>query len=168
MFHYRWVGLICIVCALTGSGCASIVSPGPDQVFITSVPSGAAVTIDGLPVGNTPVSTVVRRGAQTVSFSMAGYQTVSSPIPMQFNGWVIGNVFFGGIPGILIAPAIPLSLLDLLMGNAWKVSGTIGASLPKVESGDSRNGNGPDSIAAWLGRMRKYAELAQAGPPERK
>jgi len=159
MFQFRWVGLVCIVCALTGSGCATIVSSGPDQVFITSVPSGAAVTIDGQPVGNTPVSTVVRRNAQTVSFSMAGYQTVSSPIPKVFNGWLLGNVIFGGIPGILI---------DLISGNAMKANATIGANLPKVESGDSRNGNGPDSIAAWLGRMRKYAELAQAGPPERK
>ena len=159
MFQFRWVGLVCIVCALTGSGCATIVSSGPDQVYITSVPPGATVTIDGQPIGNTPVSTVVRRNAQTVSFSLTGYQTVSSPVPKQFNGWLLGNVIFGGIPGILI---------DLVSGNFMKISGSISANLPKIESGDSRNGNSPDSIAAWLGRMRKYAELAQADPTETK
>lgn len=157
MSGYRYLGLICIGCALTGSGCATIVDPGPDVVFISSTPTSATITIDGAQRGVTPLNVSVRRGARTITFSKAGYQTVTAPVPKNFNGWVLGNILFGGVIGIII---------DAASDNFTKVSGTISGNLPKIESGDSRGGNGPDSIAAWLGRMRKYAELAQADPPE--
>ena len=159
MFGYKFFSLICICCALAGSGCATIVSPGPDYVYVTSVPSGATVTIDGLQVGQTPISTSVNRRAATIAFSKAGYQTVTAGVPKVFNGWVIGNVVIGGIIGIII---------DAATGNVTKVSGNISANLPKLESGDSQVGNGPNSISALLERMRRYAELAKADPPDRK
>ena len=100
----------------------------------------------------------INRHASTIAFSKTGYQTVTSGVPKDFNGWVIGNVVIGGLIGIII---------DAASGNIMKVSGTISANLPKLESGDAQGDNGPDSIAAWLGRARKYAELVQANPPER-
>ena len=157
MFRYKFLGLICIGFALAGSGCATIVNPGPDVVYISSTPAGAKVMVDGAQVGVTPLSASVHRRARSITFSKEGYQTVTAGVPTTFNGWVIGNLVFGGVIGIII---------DAVTGNITKINGTISANLPKLESGDSRNGNGPDSIAAWLGRMRKYAELAQADPPE--
>ena len=158
MFGSKFLSLICICCALAGSGCATIVSPGPDYVFVTSAPNGATVTIDGIQVGQTPLNASINRRASTIAFSKTGYQTVTAGVPKEFNGWVVGNVFIGGIIGLII---------DAVSENIMKVSGTISANLPKLESGDSQGDNGPDSIAAWLGRARKYAELAQANPPER-
>ena len=158
MIGPKFLSLICVCCALSGSGCATIVNPGPDYVFVTSVPNGATVTVDGLQVGQTPLSASINRRASTIAFSKAGYQTVTTGVPKDFNGWVIGNIVFGGLIGIVI---------DAVSGNIMKVSGTISANLPKLESGDAQGDNGPDSIAAWLGRARKYAELVQANPPER-
>ncbi len=129
MFGSKFLSLICICCALAGSGCATIVSPGPDYVFVTSVPNGATVTIDGRQVGQTPLNASINRRASTIAFSKIGYQTVTSGVPKEFNGWVVGNVFIGGIIGIII---------DAVSENIMKVSGTISANLPKLESGDSQ------------------------------
>jgi len=96
-----------------------------------------------------------------VTFSKAGYDSVTSPVPTKFNAWVVGNIF---IPGWILWIGV-----DALTGNFMKVNGTISAHLPVAGGGDSGVGNAPDSIAAWLGgRLRKYAELAQSDPPAQK
>jgi len=153
--------LICVVCAFTGSGCATIVAGGPDAVFISSTPTGATVTIDGAQVGVTPMTAMVRRNSQMVTFSKAGYQDISLPVQKDFNAWVLGNLLipYGFFIGLIV---------DGVAGNFSKVSGNLMVTLPKTESGSSQGQNGPDSIAAWLERMRKYAQLAQADPPDRK
>ncbi len=91
-----------------------------------------------------------------MTFSKEGYQKVTLPVQKEFNLWVLGNVIFGGVIGIIV---------DAVAGNLEEVSGSVAVTLPKLESGDSRGRNAPDSIAAWLGRLREYAELAQSDLP---
>jgi len=159
MFRSWYLSLVCIICVVAGSGCATIVNSGPDAVYIVSNPPGASVTVDGANVGVTPLTAMVSRSANMVTFSKEGYQSVSLPVQKDFNVWVLGNFFwsYGFVIGLIV---------DGVAGNFSEVSNTIVITLPKLESGDSRKANGPGSIAAWLDRMRKYAQLAQADPPE--
>lgn len=159
MFRYNFLGLVCICFALASSGCATILAPGPDTVYVTSTPPGATVTVDGLHLGQTPLTATVNRKALTIQFSKSGYQTVTAAVPKDFNTWVIGNIVIGGVIGIII---------DVVAGNIQKVSGTISANLPAAGSGESEGQNGPDSIAAWFERLREYAQLAQVDPPATK
>ena len=159
MFRSWYLSLVCIICVVVGSGCATIVNSGPDAVYIVSNPPGAAVAVDGANVGLTPLTTMVSRSANMVTFSKEGYQSVSLPVQKDFNVWVLGNLFwsYGFVIGLIV---------DGVAGNFSEVSNTIVITLSKLESGDSRKANGPGSIAAWLDRMRKYSQLAQADPPE--
>ena len=159
MFRSWYLSIVCIICVVAGSGCASIVNSGPDAVFLSSNPPGASVTVDGANVGVTPLTAMVHRSANMMTFSKEGYQSVSIPVQKDFNVWVLGNLLipYGFFIGLIV---------DGVAGNFSEVSNTIVITLPKLESGDSRKANGPGSIAAWLDRMRKYAQLAQADPPE--
>ena len=156
MYRCRLLALICVACAFTGSGCATIVNSGPDVVFISTTPAGATVTIDGAQVGKTPLTAQVRRDSHMITFSKEGHQEVTLPVQKNFNPWVLGNLIFGGVIGIVV---------DAVTGNLEEVTGSIVVTLPKVESGDSRPLNRSDSIAAWLGRVRKFTELSQTDPP---
>ena len=148
--------LVCVVCGFSGSGCATIVNGGPDVVYFSTTPAGATVTVDGAQLGKTPLTTQVRRNSHMMTFSKEGYQKDTLPVQKEFNLWVLGNVIFGGVIGIIV---------DAVAGNLEEVSGSVAVTLPKLESGDSRGRNAPDSIAAWLGRLREYAELAQSDLP---
>jgi len=158
MSKYRLLALICVACAFTGSGCATILNGGPDVVFIQSEPSGAKVSVDGNYVGLSPVTASVSRSALVVTFSKEGYLPVSFPIQKSFNSWVLANFFF-------LHLALPGLLIDGIAGNFSEVHPFIAVTLPKDESSEVQGANGPDSIAVWLGRLRQYAELSQADPP---
>lgn len=85
------------------AGCATIVSSGPDRVPIDSNPSNARVLLNGQPVGRTPmVLTPSRRDQFELKIELDGYEPVVISRDKSFNGWVIGNVLFGGIIGIVV------------------------------------------------------------------
>jgi PEGA domain len=97
--------LLCLALFLPMTGCASIMSPGPDKVSFKSEPSGAAVSIDGKPVGQTPVTTDVARTAKYATFSLPGYEETQLPISRKENPWVYGNQAVGGITGEMVDSA---------------------------------------------------------------
>jgi hypothetical protein len=86
-------------------GCATVATGGGgDQtVRITSDVPGADVTVDGLPAGATPAEVKLsRRSTHTVEVAAAGFETTRLAVAPQFNPWVIGNVVFGGVVGIVV------------------------------------------------------------------
>jgi hypothetical protein len=82
-------------------GCASVMSPGPDKVLFKSDPNGASVSVDGTPVGRTPVTADVSRTAKYATFSLVGYEDEQLPISRKANPWVAGNAVVGGVAGAM-------------------------------------------------------------------
>lgn len=92
-------------CLLMGlmSGCATIVHGTHQSVGITSVPPGARVYLDGVPVGQTPVIVPVKRGDDhVVRMELAGYQTCDATLTSSVSGWIWGNLAFGGLIGLAV------------------------------------------------------------------
>ena len=83
------------------TGCASIVSGRQQTISFTSSPDDAVVTIDGKPIGKTPISTQLQRkgSSQIVTLEKPGYKTVTFQIKATVNGWFFGNLIFGGLLG---------------------------------------------------------------------
>lgn len=81
-------------------GCASIVNGKTQTVSFQSTPSGATVSLSGLPIGATPISTVVqRKNDQTLEVSKDGYKTFSTKMNTKIEPWFWGNILIGGIVG---------------------------------------------------------------------
>jgi hypothetical protein len=106
-------------------GCASIVDGGRPKISINSSPEGAKVTIFdkkdiAVTNGVTPFVASLKRsrgyfvGAQyKLVFELAGHQKAEAMITSKVNGWYIGNIFFGGLLGMLI--------VDPATGAMWSL-----------------------------------------------
>jgi hypothetical protein len=85
------------------SACASIVSGTKQQVSLQSTPDGATVSVDGQQLGSTPITTELRRKDEhTVRIELPGYQPYELTLTKHTNGWVFGNIVFGGLIGVII------------------------------------------------------------------
>lgn len=104
---------IALGCATLGlAGCASIMSGTSQNVKITSLPDAATVKVERLmPTmntvefeGKTPTQVKLhRKGSFLVTVSLNGYQKAEIPVSGGgVNGWVFGNILFGGLVGVII------------------------------------------------------------------
>ena len=97
------------------SGCASIVDGRPNKtVTITSAPPGAKITITDkkgktVAENTTPASVTLKRSRgffapeqYKLTFDAPGYYPSEIQLNATINGWYMGNVFFGGLLGLLI------------------------------------------------------------------
>lgn len=108
---------------LLPTGCASIVSGRQANVAIDSYPSNAHVVIHdktGHEVASvtTPGVVSLKRNSRwfmpahyTATIEAPGYQTAEVPINSKLNPWILGNVVFGGVPGLVV---------DNATGACWK------------------------------------------------
>ena len=97
------------VAAVSLSGCASIVSGSHQDISINTSPEGAkcAVYRDGVQVGyvnSTPgVVSVSRKSSDLwVGCVKDNYDFSNAKNSSDFNGWVIGNLGFGGLIGLVV------------------------------------------------------------------
>lgn len=87
------------------SSCATIVSGSKQNVKFSSNPSSATIFIDEVEVGKTPFEIkLARKSEHSVVLKLDGYQTYETKLTKKFNGWYIGNIFFGGLLGLIIDP----------------------------------------------------------------
>lgn len=106
-------------------GCASIVDGGTPKISINSAPEGAKVTVfdtkdRSVTNGITPFVASLKRSRGYFSganyrlvFELAGHQKAEATITAKVNGWYIGNIFFGGLLGMLI--------VDPATGAMWSL-----------------------------------------------
>jgi uncharacterized protein YceK len=84
--------------------CASIVSGSQQKIEFNSTPAGAIVWVDGANLGVTPITTKLERikKNQKVKIELQGYKPYEMTLTRKTNGWVWGNIVFGGIIGLII------------------------------------------------------------------
>jgi len=84
------------------TGCASIISGRHQELTFTSTPDNALVTLDGKPLGKTPLTVQVERKGkpQIVTLEKDGYKPLTFQLTSTVNGWFFGNLIFGGLFGM--------------------------------------------------------------------
>ena len=95
------------------TGCASIIDGNTQSISFAPNPDSATVTLNGAPIGKTPVTVPIKRqaGAQTLKFSKEGFKDHEVPLTTTLNPWFLGNLVTGGLLG---------STTDGLSGAAFK------------------------------------------------
>ncbi len=93
-----------------GSACAAIVSDNKSTTYIETDPENARCELHGKDfkrVVNTPNSIRLPADAApiTVACKAEGYKTTTQPLDTEIDGWIFGNIIFGGVIGILIDAA---------------------------------------------------------------
>lgn len=147
------VGVAVFVSALTmvtTSGCASIVNRGPREIPIASQPAGAKVSIYNranqlvttqttpFVAQLTPKHRFFVGQRYRVVFEMPGYEPAEVTLKPRIGAWYFCNVFFGGIPGMLIVDPATGAMFRLLPEKVDQVltplpSATLPTSVPTSE-----------------------------------
>jgi uncharacterized protein YceK len=114
--------VLIIAAASVLTGCASIMHGTSQDIGISSTPTNALVTVDNMPVGNTPVvAKLSRKDNHIVHIAVDGYSPADLTLTRSTSGWVWGNIVFGGLIGLAV-DAISGGLYNL---NPAQLSGQL-------------------------------------------
>lgn len=93
------------------TGCATILKGSKESLTIVSEPAGAKVQINGIDLGNTPLTARVHGTKdQLIQVRKEGYETRSIIVASSVGaGWIVVDFFFGVLP----------LLVDAVTGD-WK------------------------------------------------
>ncbi len=137
-----------LIPALLFTGCATIVSKTVYPVHIRTQPAGAGIVITDKKnrevfKGKSPATANLKSGAgyfskaaYTVKISTPGFEEKIIPVNYTINGWYFGNIFLGGVLGMLI--------IDPVTGAMWKlkdpliINETLERSKSPVAAGEAR------------------------------
>lgn len=107
----------CVVgIGIVAAGCASIIHGSRQDVRVTSVPSGAVVRVNlNNQATTTPgVLTLNRKEiGYVLTFEKQGYRPVEVSLRRTVDGWLFGNIVFGGLVGLVI---------DFASGSAYRLT----------------------------------------------
>ena len=101
----------CIALLLFLGGCATIISGKNQEIQISSTPAQAQVKVERVSggglvsawQGTTPATaSLARKYEYLLTVSLEGYHPVEMSLESGSNGWVWGNLLFGGIIGLII------------------------------------------------------------------
>jgi hypothetical protein len=101
----RRLTLLGVLGGTLSGGCATVATGGggSQKVKVTSDPPGATVLVDGKPFGVTPAAVPLNRKTDhQIEVSAPGYETAQVTVQPHVNPWLLGNIIFGGIPGLLV------------------------------------------------------------------
>jgi hypothetical protein len=119
------LGLVALF-LFTFSNCATIIHGSKQSVSISSNPTKALVTIDGRDEGKTPVTVdLSRKDHHSVAINLDGYLPYETKFTRKVDGWIAGNIVFGGLVGLAI---------DAITGGMYKLT-------PDQVQADMKNGN---------------------------
>jgi hypothetical protein len=95
------------VASIAISGCASIVSDNASTTYIETDPEKARCELHGQDfkrVIETPnsINLPSKSAPMTVSCSATGYRVTTAKLDTELDGWVFGNILFGGIVGVVV------------------------------------------------------------------
>ena len=109
---------ITLLIGLSFIGCASIIHGSKQEVSFKTTPADAEVTVTdalGTTHGScqTPCSIKLKRkGTYKAEIKKPGYATFDLVLERKSDGWIWGNIFFGGIIGLIV---------DFSNGAAYKI-----------------------------------------------
>ena len=87
-------------------GCATIMHGTTQNIGVSSLPTGASVTVNNVNMGVTPMFAKLKRGDDhIVTIEMPGFQKVQLTVTKSVSGWVWGNIIFGGLIGLAVDAA---------------------------------------------------------------
>lgn len=133
------------------SGCATIIDGGSQDLHFYSYPEGAKVTLNGRPVGTTPVTVTRdrRRDDLRVEISKDGYRTHHGTLESDLNMVFLVNLVSGGAFG---------STTDYATGAMWQYKpGSYRAELAPLEREARREWRDQMQVV-WL-IVNHYPEL---------
>ncbi|HXV21017.1 MAG TPA: hypothetical protein VD811_08535 [Desulfuromonadales bacterium] len=112
------------------SGCASIVSGGPEIVTISSNPPEAKMTLCNdrtkqcMAIGQTPYTATLDRSQgfftparYSIKCEKPGFGPAERTLSAGMNGWYAGNIIFGGLIGLLIVDPATGAMWDIKEHN---------------------------------------------------
>lgn len=125
------IGLIFGVAVI--SGCATIMNGDNVNLPVYTTPSGATIVINGSTY-TSPTTVMVPRGKGDFKLHIEkeGYQPVDILLTQSVDGWLWGNVIFGGLIGLAV---------DFISGDAYDLEPELisqdlqGAKVSKSENG---------------------------------
>ena len=114
--------LFTILVSVMLNSCATIMSGQRQMVAFSTEPSGAEINIDGRTIGTTPMNTKIKRTAHAVKFQKEGYRDSDYFFNKKFNGWYLGNILLGGLPGMIV---------DLIVGSYVNIDDNVYQKMEK-------------------------------------
>jgi hypothetical protein len=106
--------IVALSALVTLTACGSITHGGSQDIGISSSPTNADVSIDGLTKGHTPViANLSRKDNHIVKLALPGYAPAELTLTRGVSGWVWGNLVFGGLIGLGV---------DAISGGLYKLS----------------------------------------------
>ncbi|MCG8508852.1 MAG: hypothetical protein MI741_06445, partial [Rhodospirillales bacterium] len=96
--------------AMSVTGCASIVSDNESNTYIQTDPEEARCELHGQDfkrVVNTPGSVQLPAAAApvTIACEAPGFQATTESLDTEMDGWILGNIIFGGVVGVVVDAA---------------------------------------------------------------
>jgi hypothetical protein len=100
--------LLAIAIGLFFTSCASIMEGSASPIDILSTPPGAYFETNTGASGTTPATITVPNSVDLeIEFAKRGYESTTVEVPSEMSPWILGNVLFGGIVGIIIDAVNP-------------------------------------------------------------
>ena len=98
--------IVLVLAYLTVTSCATIFSPGPDPVSFSSDPDGATVLVNGVSMGETPVTLELETNKEMqVTFRREGYKDITVALTTHVQpGWVVLDIL-AGLVGVAVDAA---------------------------------------------------------------
>ena len=118
---------------LTSTSCSTIINGTKQNIAIASNPSSAQITIDNINRGVTPMTiSLARNKSHAVKIALDGFYPYELVLNRKVNGWIAGNIVFGGLIGLAI---------DAISGGMYLLSpGQFSAEL-RANDGNTANVN---------------------------
>jgi predicted small secreted protein len=106
MKNSSFVISIILLSSLIFTNCATIIHGSKQDVSFASNPSKAVVTIDNVEKGVTPVTLrLTRKDHHTIQINLDGYMPYETKLTRKVDGWLAGNIVFGGLIGLIVDAA---------------------------------------------------------------
>ena len=128
LFYSMLICSLGILVALLIVSCATIIHGSRQSVTLNSVPSGVNVIRQGAHIATTPAVVELPRNSTNVilTFEKDGYEPVEIILNRKVDGWIVGNIVFGGLIGLAV---------DFISGAAYKLSPSeVNAALKELKA----------------------------------